>query len=35
MIKLLNKSKNIKSKFGYEKLIEEINKKEKINSKGL
>ena len=31
MIKLFNKSKDIKSKFGYEELIEEIKKKDKIN----
>lgn len=31
MIKLFNKPKDMKSKFGYEELIEEIKKKDKIN----
>ena len=35
MFKLFNKSKDMKSKLGYEELIEEIKKKYKINSKGL
>ena len=32
---MFHKSKNMKSKFGYEELIEEIKKKDKINSKEL